>query len=207
MEELLLLKVKNLYLSPRVAPCLSSRRPHIHCAVCQSVNCLVWELDGCESLDSGFGLLGLQVQVLWGLQALPGFFPVQPEHVHLHFALGCHQFGRSFFLGRRWGRLGFGFGGRRNDFEFDLGFAFLRLAGGAVELAVVALADQWPVVVPLWEWSGGSTNTNYSLLTDFYFLSILNEGNLWVEVCPYCFHIASLYIYDTLSFFLKKLPV
>lgn len=68
---------------------------------------------------------------------------MQPEHVHLHFALCSHQFGWSFFLGRRWWRrLRFGFGGRRNDFEFDFGFAFLRLTGGAVELAEVALGDQ-----------------------------------------------------------------
>lgn len=131
------------YLLPGAAPCVSRRRPRSHCAVCQAVHCLVRELDGCESLDSDLGLLGLQVEVLWGLQAHPGVSPRQPEHVHLHLALCHHQFGRSFFLGGGWRRrLGFGFGGRRNDFEFDFGFAFLRLAGGAVELAVVALADQ-----------------------------------------------------------------
>lgn len=139
-----------LYLSPGVAPFLSSRRPCSFRAVCQSANFLVWQLNGCESLHSDFSLLGLQVQVLWRLQAHPGFSPRDPEDVHLHFALGHHQLGRSFFLGRRRRRrLRFDFGRRRNNLEFHFRLAFLRLAGSAVELAVVALGDQRPVVVPL----------------------------------------------------------
>lgn len=161
----------SVYLFPGLTPFISRRYPFSLwfvslCLILPAVS----QLYSCESRDSGFRFFGLQVKILWRLQAHPGLSPAQPEHIHLYFAFQPVRFGWSCPPGRRRRRrLRFDFGRWRANFEFNFWLVFFRLifAGDSLEVryftfCLVSIGNR-PMISPLWE-NSADTKINKIIL-------------------------------------------